>query len=139
MERTNLSLTLMIPNVSLLLVFKDNWSEIKIMRKVIAELLRNGFYKEIQTVDKGELQCNRLLGLEDCAIISLHLSGGPFTADEVKNPKIIFAQALTNVRNVVRFDFALLSELHKVSYIEFGLKLCKSEDLTVPISDINAA
>ena len=109
------------------------------MRKVVAELLKNGYYKEIQAADKAELQCNRLFGLEDCAIISLTMSGGTFPDDEVKNPKLLFAQALANVRNVLKFDFAVLSELHKVTYIEFGLKLCESEAIQTPISDINAA
>lgn len=125
MENKKLSLTLMIPDVSLLLVYKDNWNKIKVMRKVIAELLRNGFYNEIQTAGKTEIQCNhQLLGLEDCAIISLELSG-ELEKDEIKNPKLVFAKALENMKNIMRFDSAMVSELHKVSYIEIAMKLLK--------------
>ncbi|MFT3796268.1 hypothetical protein [Flavobacterium sp.] len=125
MEKLNLTLTLMIPDVSLLLVYKDNWNKIKIMRKVIAELLRNGYFKEIQSTGKAEFENSNL---EDCAIISLKLSGGSFKKSELRNPRLIFAKALDNVKNIMRFDSSVLSESQHTSYIEIALKMLDAKE-----------
>lgn len=134
MKEENLSLTLMLPNVSLLLIYKDNWSNSKVMRKVIAELLRTGSYERLFTGNKIDFQCNHyFLGFKNCAIISLKLSGSQFLSYNEKNTALIFAKELENLKNVLNFDNSMLSELNHVSYTEVGIRITMAQ--AIPDAD----
>jgi len=127
MEKDNISLTILIPHVSVLLIYKDNQNNSTVMRHVIAELLRTDSYKDLYSGNKIEFQCSHyLLGFEDCAIVSLKLSGLQNLNSDEKDPALIFASVLQNKKNVLNFDHSILSETNKVSFIEIGIKIAKT-------------
>lgn len=130
MKTDNLSLTLMLPNIANLLIYKDQWNNSTLMRKVIAAILRQGCYEEIYTGNKIEFQCNHhFLGFENCAIISLKLSGREFLSADEDNTALIFAKELENKKNILHFDSTLLSEANNVRYTDVAIRIVKSHNL----------
>ena len=130
MKTENLSLTLMLPNIANLLIYKDHWSKSTMMRKVIAAILRQGCYEEIYTGNKIEFQCNHhFLGFENCAIISLQLSGKQFLNVDEENTALIFANELENKKNILHFDSTVLSEENNVRYTDIGIRIVKSQNI----------
>jgi hypothetical protein len=137
MKQENLSLTVMLTNVSHLLIYKDNWNNSKVMRKVIAELLRTGRYETLFTGSKIDFQCSHyFLGFKNCAIISLKLSGSQFLSYDEKNTALIFAKELENLKNVLNFDNSMLSEINHVSYTDIGIRIAMAQE--IPDADSNS-
>ena len=126
----NLSLTLLLPNIANLLIYKDQWNNSTIMRKVIAAILRQGCYTEIFSGNKIEFQCNhQYLGFENCAIISLKLSGKEFLNTNDNNPALIFANELENKKNILHFDSTVLSDIHNVRYTDVVIKIVQPHNI----------
>lgn len=129
MEKGNLALTLMIPDVSLLLIYKDNWNKSAVMRKVIAEILRNGFYRNLHLGHKIDSQfSNCFSDFKDCAIISLKLSAGQNLGYDEPDTARIFSKELENPKNVLHFNSEMWHEANQVSYIEIEIKITKTAE-----------
>lgn len=126
-KEDSMSLVIVIPNVSHLLIYKENWNKSVVMRKVIAEILKSNLFIKIYIGKESQHYCDEYdPKLANCAIINLRISGIHFLNYEADTAEELFAKELENVKNVLHFDNTLLSIDHKVSCIEVSIKIPES-------------
>lgn len=123
----SLSLVILIPHVSRLLIYKDNWNKSLVMRKVIAAILKNGTFSKLYLGSKPENYCNHYSPDSfDCAIINLRINGLHFLDYEVASAEQLFAKELGNKSNMLHFDNTLLHVENNVSCIEVTINIAES-------------
>lgn len=118
-----LALIFMIPNVSHLLIYKDNWNKAKVMRLVISEILSTGLFSKLYLGSKPERFIPDEPDLNDCAIISIKLDGVNHIDYKPKNVEELFATEICKDSNVFLFDNEMVDEEHNVSSIDFNIKV----------------
>ena len=124
----NLSFVFVIPRVSLLLVYKDHWNESLVMRKVIAEILRNGSFSELYLGSQLEKYSEQFLReFEDSSIINIRISGIHFLDYQPKTVEVLFANEIKNPRNVMHFDNTRISLEKNVSCIDITIRISDSQ------------
>ncbi|MBC7607891.1 MAG: hypothetical protein H7199_13185 [Burkholderiales bacterium] len=134
----NLTLVFLLPNVSRLLIYKDNWNNGLIMRKVISELLLNGSFLKLYLGNKPRACADHLkTAYNDCAIISLKINGIQSLDYQPKTEQELFAVELKKITNFLHFDSMMLSLDNNVSCIEATIKITESSKINK--SDIQAA
>ena len=127
MKEDCMSLVVVIPNVSRLLIYKENWNKSLVMRKVIAKVLQNGLFIKSYQGKEPQHYCDKYdPELKDCAIINLRISGLQLLDDENLASEVIFARELENKNNVLHFDNTLLSIEDNVSCIEVSIRIAES-------------
>jgi hypothetical protein len=126
-NQDSLSLVILIPHVSRLLIYKDNWNKSLVMRKVIAAILKSGTFSKLYLGSKPENYCNHYNpDCFDCAIINLRISGLHLLDYEVATAEQLFARELENKSNMLHFDNTLLNVENNVSCIEVSIKIAES-------------
>lgn len=129
----------LIPHVSKLLIYKDHWNKSQIMRKVIREVLQAGLFKKLSLGYQSIDYCSQYdPWCQDCAIISIDLSGMENLNYTPKTAEGFFATEIANTANDVSFNNTRLSIENNVSCIEIAIRIAHT---SVPEkeNDIRAA
>ncbi len=126
-HRDALTLRIQLPHVSQLLVFADNWNNAFMMRKVIAEILANGFYKKMFIGQSYELSEDEVDKCEDCAIINItlkNISNSVCTSELIED---YFIHELQNKRNAVQFESRILNREKNMIVVDVIMQVAISE------------
>jgi len=136
-DRDTLTLAFMIPNVSHLLIFRDNWNNSMIMRKVITELLKTENYTKLYLGNDPENYhaCNQISN-DDCAVINIKIQGINFLEYKIDYYTDYFIAELYNRKNVLHFDSTILNASKKINCINISIKITESVKIK---SEIQAA
>lgn len=123
----SLSMIILIPNVSRLLIYKDSWNKSLVMRKVIVEILHAGLYTQIYLGARPEnyYSCYDPK-YRDCAIINMRIHGTHLLHYEAETAQELFEKELRKYTNVLHFDNTLLHMANQVSYIDISIKITDS-------------
>lgn len=113
-----------IPNVSHLLIYKDNWNKSKIMRKVLSEILRTGIVSKLYLGSKPE-KYNQKYHPEhkDCAVVNIKIHGIDLLNYEPKSVEELFSKEIKNETNVLHFDSTWLNVAENISSIDVDIKI----------------
>ncbi len=127
-HRNSITLQLQLPHVSHLLVFTDNWNNAFIMRKVIAEILENGFYKKMYVGENNGLSESEMEKCSDCAIVNVTLKGFGNSSCNSEIIEDFFVHELHNKRNAVQFESTVLNEERNLTAINVTIQIAAQED-----------
>lgn len=120
----NLHFAIMIPHISRLLIYKDNWNKSTVMRKVIEEVLHEGLFTKLSLGPQFINYCNEYdPGCLDCAIINIGISGMENLNYTPKTAEEFFATEIGNLTNVIQFENTRLSVEKNVSCIEIAIRI----------------
>jgi hypothetical protein len=119
----SLAFIFMIPNVSHLLIYKDNWNKSKVMRQVISEMLSNGLFSKLYLGSKPEKFIPEEPALNDCAIVSIKIDGINRIDYNPKNIAELFATEICKEANALQFDNEMVDEEHNVSSIGINVNV----------------
>jgi len=114
----------LIPNVSHLLIYKDNWNKSGVMRKVIAQILESGVFSKMYLGDQPQ-KYNKQLFPEhtDCAVINIKIHGiesldyDPITVED------LFMREINNDDNLMQYDNSWVDADQNVSCIEVDISI----------------
>ena len=122
-----LFLSIQIPNVSNLLIYKDNWNNCPIMRKVIVELLRHKLFSKfylgpilINYADDDEITET------DCAFINIKIQGMTLLDYKPDTFTDYFITELLNKKNILHFDNVVINESKNLTSISLAIKITES-------------
>lgn len=135
-DRDTLTLSFKIPHVSRLLIFKDNWNNCVIMRRVITELLMSGHYTKIYLGSNPDSNYSSVMKDENCAIINIKIVGITLLEYKIDDYIDYFIAELQNRKNVLRFDNSLINRERQISSIRISIKITESVKVK---SEIQAA
>lgn len=125
-DHDHLAFRFVIPHVSLLLIYKDNWNKSLIMRRVIAEIIRNNALKKIYIGLHNDITDNDFTDCKDCAFINMKMYGINLLDDFPETVEELFVRELKNVNNVLHFDNTKLNIEDNISSIDISIKICAS-------------
>lgn len=126
----SLALIFMIPNVSHLLIYKDNWNKSKVMRQVVSEMLTTGLFSKLYLGNKPEKFVPDEPELNDCVIVSIKIDGVNLIDYKPKNVVELFANEICKETNVMQFDNEMVDEEHNVSALDFNIKVATPKQRT---------
>jgi hypothetical protein len=120
----NLHFAFMIPHVSKLLIYKDNWNKSQVMRQVIEEILHTGLFIKLSLGNQYINYCNEFdPSCNDCAIINISISGMDNLNYTPKTAEDFFAKEIGDTTNVLNFNNTKLSIEKNVSCIEISIRI----------------
>jgi len=135
-----LFLSIQIPNVSNLLIYKDNWNNCPIMRKVIVELLRHKLFSKfylgpilINYADDDEITET------DCAFINIKIQGMTLLDYKPDTFTDYFITELLNKKNILHFDNVVINEAKNLTSISLAIKITESGQNVQQKAQISAA
>jgi len=135
-----LFLSIQIPNVSNLLIYKDNWNNCPIMRKVIVELLRHKLFSKfylgpilINYADDDEITET------DCAFINIKIQGMTLLDYKPDTFTDYFITELLNKKNILHFDNVVINEAKNLTSISLAIKITESGQNIQQKAQISAA
>jgi len=136
-ERDTLTLSFMIPNVSHLLIFRDYQNDSNVMRKVITELLRLGYYTKLYLGSSPEsyFQSN-VVSVHDAALINIKITGITLLEYKIADYTDYFIAELQNRKNVIHFESVVLNRDQQINGINISIKIT---ELVKVKSEIQAA
>lgn len=121
---TPLTFIFKIPNISKLLIFKDNWSNNKVMDKVIVELLRA---RQFEPLYLGNVNENRDLSnfynSEDSAVIALTISDVDVAEITTSVAAELFSRELKNKKNRFLFENNLICSQKNITTIQISIRV----------------
>ncbi len=135
----NLHFAFVIPHVSKLLIYKDNWNKSQVMRIVIEKVLHAGLFTKLSLGPQFIDYCNEYdADFSDCAIINIGISGMENLNYTPKTAEEFFATEIGNLTNVIQFENTRLSVEKNISCIEIAIRIAHT---SVPAAeeDIQAA
>jgi hypothetical protein len=125
------ALVFLIPNVSHLLIYKDNWDKSKVMRKVISELLATAKLSKLYLgtqLDKATAKYQA--EQTDCAVVNLHIHNVNLLDYQPKTAEELFAKELQNETNAMDFNNQWIDIENNVSSIAVSINISKSKRRT---------
>ena len=137
-DHDHLAFRFVIPHVSLLLIYKDNWNKSLVMRRVIAEIIRNNAFQKIYVGVPDEKTDSDTVDCKDCAFINMKMYGVNLLDEFPETVEELFARELKNVINVLHFDNTKLNIEDNISSIDISIKICASR-IRIEKSDSHAA
>lgn len=136
-ERDTLTLCFLIPNVSHLLIFRDYQNDSNVMRKVITELLRFGYYTKLYLGSNPESYLNSYtFTSKDSAVIRIKITGIALLEYKIDDYTDYFIAELQNRKNVIHFENVGLNREKQISGINISIKVTESVKVK---SEIQAA
>lgn len=122
-QGNKLTFAFQIPNVSKLLIYKDNWNKSQVMRKVIEGILQAGLFNKIYVGKHSQDFCNHYDQdrYDDCAIINIEMSGIQNIHDSPKTVEELFARELVMTNNAIQFNNTRLDMEHNVTCIDISI------------------
>ena len=138
-NQNNLNFAFLIPHVSKLLIYKDNWNKSEVMRKVIAEVLKARLFTKLSVGSQAIDYCNEYdPSCNDCAIINISLSGINNLSYTPSSVEKLFVDEISNPSNHIQWSSTRLSIEKNVSCLDVSIDVAH---ISVPVSedDIQAA
>jgi hypothetical protein len=124
-KHDQLTMVFVIPNVSRLLIYRDNWNKVKVMRKVIAEMLQSKFFPKLNARNRSAKEVEHGDGYHDCAIVRLKIHGLDRLGYEPKSTAELFANEIVKEDNTLQFDNELINDAENVTKIGFDIEINK--------------
>lgn len=126
-ERDTLTLCFMIPNVSHLLIFRDYQNNSSVMRKVITELLRFGYYTKLYLgSNPGSYFQSNSISAQNTAVITIKITGITLLEYKIDDYTDYFIAELQNRKNVIHFENVVLNHEKQISGINISIKITES-------------
>ncbi len=123
-NRKSLTLFFSIPNVSNLFIYKDNWTDNKVMRPLIAEILKCGqFEVHYLGADSSTVQGSVARNASDCALINLTVQDVDLANRSAQTIKDLLIQELSNRKNRFLFENELIDADKNVTNIHITIKI----------------
>ena len=136
-ERDTLTLSFMIPNVSHLLIFRDYYNNSSVMRKVITELLRFGYYTKLYLGSNPESYFkSNSISTQNTAVVNIKITGITLLEYKIDDYTDYFIAELQNRKNVIHFENVVLNHEKQISGINIAIKITESVKVK---SEIQAA
>ncbi|HEU0136222.1 MAG TPA: hypothetical protein VFQ50_02940 [Flavobacterium sp.] len=124
-----------IPHISNLFIYKDNWDNNIVMRKVIVELLDIG---QFETLFLGNHPASDFLAdvqsCEDCAFIALSIHDLSTVDTAASTATSLFIRELQNRKNRFLFESNIVDEQKNVTAISLSIKVQSTRRAEVPSS-----
>ena len=116
-----------IPHVSRLLIYKDNWNKSRVMRKVISEILQTGIVSKLYMGGKPN-KYNHKYHPEhnDCAVVNIKIHGINLLEYDPESVEELFSKEIRNETNVLHFDSTWLDVAQNISCIDVDIKISEA-------------
>ena len=125
-DRDTLTLSFMIPNVSRLLIFRDHWNNSLIMRRVIIELLKSGYYEKMYLGSDPIVMTKESITTKNAAIVNIKIQGITLLEYKIEDFTDYFIAELQNRKNVMHFENSILNPEKQISGINISIKVTES-------------
>ena len=131
-NQDNLTFIFKIPNIHNLFIFRENWDNDVIMRKVIAELLQYGQFETMYIGNKPDTALlSNPYNCDNCALIALTVQDLKMITNAAETATSLFVRELRNHKNRFLFESNILDAANNVTALALSIKVHQEADMEI--------